>query len=78
MPQPAQQPSSTDPTSAHQIAEATRDACIEEAQRSYEDARMRGLCAEGAWEAAVGAMQSLKIERVADEAIENPQSKIEN
>lgn len=49
---------------ARQIAEAVRNACVEEAQRSYEDARMRGLCAEGAWEAAIGAMRSLDLEAV--------------
>ena len=58
------------------VAEAVRDACIEEAQRSYEDARMRGLCAEGAWEAAVGALRSLDVKRVVGRAIQNRQSKI--
>ena len=78
MPQPAQQTSSADPPDARQVAEAVRNACIEAAQRSYEDARMRGLCAEGAWEAAVGAMRSLNVEQVADEQIRNRQSKIQN
>ena len=62
-------------TGLRRVAEAVRRACIEEALHSYEDARVRGLCAEGAWEAAVGAMRSLDAEQIADEAIRNRPSK---
>jgi len=44
------------------LAEAVRAACIEAALAAYEDAGIQGLCAEGRWEVAVGAMQSLKLE----------------
>lgn len=46
----------------HELAEAVRRACIEAALAAYEDAGVMGLCAEGRWEAAVGAMQSLRLE----------------
>ena len=60
--------SSPEQAGARQIAEAVQNACIEEALRSYEDARLRGLCAEGAWEAAVGAMQSFDFHDLADDS----------
>jgi len=47
------------------VAEAVRQACIEAALAAYEDAGIAGLCADGRWEAAVSAMQSLDLERVA-------------
>jgi hypothetical protein len=43
------------------IAEAVRTACIEAALDGYEIAAMNGLCHEGAWEAAISAMQTLDI-----------------
>lgn len=45
-------------------AEALRDACIQAALDGYERAAMSGLCAEGAWEAAISAMRMVDIERV--------------
>jgi hypothetical protein len=36
-------------------AEAVRQACIEAALAAYADARLDGLCHEGAWECAVDA-----------------------
>jgi hypothetical protein len=45
-------------------AEAVRRACIEAALAAYEDAGISGLCAEGRWEAAVSAMQSLDLKRL--------------
>jgi len=47
-------------------AEAARQACIAAALAAYEDAGMLGLCAEGRWEAAISAMQSLELRNVAD------------
>ncbi len=44
-----------------QIAEQVRAALIEAASRAYEDAGMSGLCAEGRWENALGAMQTLDL-----------------
>ena len=46
-----------------EIAEAARQACIAAALAAYEDAGIQGLCAEGRWEAAVGAMQSLDLKQ---------------
>jgi hypothetical protein len=34
---------------------------VEVAVRAYEDAGIQGLCLEGRWEAAVGAMRSLDL-----------------
>ena len=44
-----------------EIAEAVRAACIEAAVNGYENAAMSGLCAEGAFEAAVSAMRMLDL-----------------
>jgi hypothetical protein len=43
------------------LAEAVRQACIEAAQAAYEDARINGLCHEGAWECAVDTIRSLDL-----------------
>jgi hypothetical protein len=42
-------------------AERVRRALVQCALEAYEDALARGLCAEGAWEAAVGAMRKLDL-----------------
>lgn len=44
-----------------EAAEKVRRACIDAAVRAYEDAGLRGLCPEGRWEAAVGAMRALDV-----------------
>jgi hypothetical protein len=49
---------------ALQIAEAVRAACLTAALESYEDAGMRGLCHEGAWECAIGAIRSLNLHHI--------------
>ena len=46
------------------LAEAIRIACLEAALESYEDASMRGLCHEGAWECAIGAIRTLNVRRI--------------
>ena len=38
-----------------------RAACMEAALAAYEDAGIRGLCAEGRWEAALTAMRDLDL-----------------
>ena len=43
------------------IAEAVRRACIDAALEAYEDAQVRGLCREGAWEVAIEAVRSLDV-----------------
>jgi hypothetical protein len=52
----------TDPLA---LADEVRQACIASALAAYEEAGVLGLCAEGRWEAAVSAMQSLDLQRVA-------------
>lgn len=44
------------------LAERVRAACIDSAMRAYDDAGVQGLCAEGRWEAAVGAMRSVAVQ----------------
>ena len=45
--------------------EDVRRALLDAALDAYEDAGLRGLCAEGRWEAAVSAMRSLDLAKVA-------------
>jgi hypothetical protein len=42
-------------------AERVRERLVRCALETYEDALARGLCAEGAWEAAIGAMRKLEL-----------------
>lgn len=44
--------------------EQIRAALIEAALQGYEQAALSGLCCEGAWEAAVSAMQRLDLRAV--------------
>jgi hypothetical protein len=46
---------------AQDLAKRIRNACLEAVLQAYEDAGMQGLCAEGRWEAAVSALQSLDL-----------------
>lgn len=46
------------------LARQVRQACIEAAKEGFKDASMSGLCAEGAMEAAISAMQKLNIEQL--------------
>jgi len=46
------------------IAEAVRQACVEAALDAYEDAQIRGLCREGAWEVAIEAVRTLDVAAV--------------
>jgi hypothetical protein len=50
------------------FAELVRQACIAAALEGYEDAAMRGLCHEGAWEAALGAIRRLDVAALAERA----------
>ena len=47
-----------------ELAAAVRDACIAVAKEAYEAAGISGLCAEGRWEVAIGAMQSLDVQAI--------------
>lgn len=56
-------------TIQHQeIARRARDECIQAALSAYQDASISGLCAEGAFEAAVSAMRMLDAEQLAERA----------
>jgi hypothetical protein len=46
---------------AEDLAKRIRKACLEAVLQAYEDAGMQGLCAEGRWEAAVSALQTLDL-----------------
>jgi hypothetical protein len=46
---------------SYQLTEAVRAACLRAAIDAYEDAGIQGLCEEGRWEAAVGAIQSIDL-----------------
>ncbi|HXH04597.1 MAG TPA: hypothetical protein VNN09_14940 [Candidatus Competibacteraceae bacterium] len=43
------------------LAEAVRDACVQAALETYEQAGIAGLCQEGRWECAVAALRSLDV-----------------
>ena len=49
-----------------QIAKVTRDACVEAALLAYEDAGIRGLCAEGRWEVALDAIRGVDLKSIVD------------
>ena len=42
-------------------SESVRAACLEAAIQAYEDAGIRGLCADGRWEAALAAIRQLDL-----------------
>jgi aminoglycoside 6'-N-acetyltransferase I len=46
---------------ARQELEKARSRLVNAALRAYEDASLQGLCAAGAWEAAVSAMRALEL-----------------
>lgn len=49
-----------------EIAERVREACLRAALDGYERAAISGLCAEGAWEAAIGAMRMIDLQTLLD------------
>jgi hypothetical protein len=55
-------------------AERVRAALVQTALDAYEDAALRGLCCEGAWEAAVSAMRRQNLNLVLTEQIAEPGS----
>lgn len=48
------------------LAERVRAACLAAALDAYEEAGIRGLCAEGRWEVALEAVRQLDLQRLAD------------
>jgi hypothetical protein len=51
-----------DEESARRLAESVRDACLRAALEAYENAGVSGLCEEGRWECAVGAIRALDLD----------------
>ena len=49
------------------IAKAVQNACIKEAKDGFRDASIRGLCSDGAMEAAISAIQMVDIEKIVRE-----------
>ena len=49
------------------LAEEIRTKCIEAAKDGFKEASMSGLCADGAMEAAISAMQSIDLDRLIKE-----------
>ena len=47
------------------LAERVRAALIHAALDAYQDAAIRGLCSEGAWEVAVAVMRGLDLRQAA-------------
>ncbi|MES1924433.1 acetyltransferase [Salinisphaera sp. T31B1] len=45
-----------------QLAERVREACLSALLAGHEQAAIAGLCGEGAFEAAVGAVQELNLD----------------
>jgi hypothetical protein len=50
--------------SSSKLAETVRAACVDAAILAYEDAGIRGLCADGQWEAALAAIRQLDLAAV--------------
>jgi hypothetical protein len=50
-----------------QLAERIRNALIEAAQAAHTDAGIRGLCCEGAWEAALVTMRAVDLAAIVAE-----------
>jgi hypothetical protein len=48
------------------MVETVRAACLEAALAAYEDAGIRGLCAEGRWEAALAAIRHVDLSGIGE------------
>ncbi len=48
------------------LAQKIRALCIETLTEAYETAGLSGLCAEGRWEAALGALAHLDLKKALD------------
>ena len=46
------------------VVERVRAACLDAAIQAYEDAGIRGLCADGRWEVALAAIRQLDLSAV--------------
>lgn len=46
------------------LAKAIQEECVKEARNGFRDASIRGLCSEGAMEAAISAIQMVEVEKI--------------
>ena len=53
-------------------AESVRAACLDAAIQAHEDAGIRGLCADGRWEAALAAVRQLVLSSALETPAESP------
>ena len=53
------------------VIEDFRNFFIKTAVEKYEDASIAGLCAEGAWEAAIDAVRNLDLKEILSEINKN-------
>lgn len=53
------------------LAQAVREACVEAALKSYEEAGISGLCYEGRWEYAIDTMRNLDLVMLVEQ-LESP------
>lgn len=60
------------PDDHSELAESIRHACLQAALTAYENAGVQGLCEAGRWEAAVGAIESLDVRRLAQALADAP------
>ncbi|MGD8748087.1 MAG: acetyltransferase [Balneolaceae bacterium] len=54
-----------------QLSEKIRNSCIQAAREGFREASMSGLCSEGAMEAAIGAIQSINLDEIVADFLEN-------
>lgn len=50
----------------YEVARRVRDECVKTALSAYENASISGLCAEGAFEAAISAVRMLDVEALVE------------
>jgi hypothetical protein len=53
-----------EPRTIEKLGEDLRNLFIKTAVEKYEDASISGLCAEGAWEAAIDAVRNLDLKKI--------------
>ena len=61
---PAAAGSGAPPSEPGELALAVRDACRAVLAEAHEEALLAGLCGDGAWEAALGALSGLSAEEL--------------
>ena len=55
------------------LSEKIRKACIQASREGYHEASMSGLCSEGAMEAGISAIQSLNIQTIISDFLDDSQ-----